>query len=231
MSNERVTSIADAHLDAGLESAFTEKFGSDLPQTLNGDHRILIVGSEVDASSERIIKYLSDAHGVSINAATFHYFKQPDGSELLARVFLIELSEAERNVRTKGASKRRPNLTYEELRTLAADAGVLELYEHGVAAFEQLFQKHRTQSSIGFAANFDGSKKTVISFLPGESNADEGLFYRLYKNRYAEMTGSQPRGGRGLIAAAARRLGLRRRRRLGGLRGLHHESRGGRPAG
>jgi hypothetical protein len=65
----------------------------------------------------------------------------------------------------------------------------VEHYEHGVAAFEPLFQKRATQSSIGFAADIDVSKKTVISLLPGESNADEGLFYRLYKNRYAEVTG------------------------------------------
>ena len=51
---------------------------------------MIVVGSEIDTSSERIIKYLSDTHGVNINAATFQYFLPPDGSELLARVFLIE---------------------------------------------------------------------------------------------------------------------------------------------
>jgi hypothetical protein len=192
LSNERVRSIADAHLGAGFVSAFTEKFGSDLPETLNGDRRILIVGSEVDASSERIIKYLSDAHGVSINAATFHYFKQADGSELLARVFLIELSEAERNVRTKGSSKRRPNLTYEELRDLAVEAAVTELYDHAVAALEPVLQKRRTQSSIAFAGTFGESKRTVLSLVPGESSAAEGLRYQLYNTRYAELTGLSP---------------------------------------
>ena len=39
LSNERVTSIADANLGAGFEAAFTEKFGSDLPETLNGHHQ------------------------------------------------------------------------------------------------------------------------------------------------------------------------------------------------
>jgi len=188
LSNDRVTSIAGEYLDADLEAAFRAKFGADLPETLNGDHRVLVVGSEIDASSERIIKYLSDTHGVNINAATFHYFKLPDGSELLARVFLIEPSEVELKTRTKGASKRRPNLTYEELQALAAGADVEDLYQHALAAFEPLLQKHTTRSSINFAASFDGSRKTVISLLPGESSAGDGLRYRLYKNRYSALT-------------------------------------------
>jgi hypothetical protein len=187
LSNERVTSIATNYLGA-FETAFTTKFGTDLPETLNGDHRVLVVGSEIDASSERIITYLSDTHGVNINAATFQYFQLSDGSELLARVFLIEPSEVELKTRTKGSSKRRANLTYEELKALAIDAGVAELYDHAVAAFEPLLQKQTTRSSIRFAGGFNGSRKVVISLLPGESTPGEGLHYQLYKNRYAELT-------------------------------------------
>jgi len=84
LSNERVTSIANNYPPSDFETAFRAKFGSDLPETLNGDHRILIVGSEIDSSSKRIIKYLSDTHGVNINAATFQYFQLRDSSALLA---------------------------------------------------------------------------------------------------------------------------------------------------
>lgn len=188
LSNERVTAIADRYLPRGVEGAFRTKYGTDLPESLNGDHRLLIVGSTIDSSSERIIKYLSETHGVSINAATFQYFRLTDGSELLARVFLIEPSEVDLNTRTKGASKRRPNLSHDELNRLAATAGVEDLYQHALAAFEPLLANHTTRSSMGFAASIDGSNKTIISLLPGESNADEGLRFRLYKNRYAELT-------------------------------------------
>ncbi len=116
-----MTSIANNYLPSDFETAFRAKFGSDLPETLNGDHRILIVGSEIDSSSERIIKYLSDTHGVNINAATFQYFQLRDSSALLARVFLIEPSEVELRTRTKGTSQRRPNLSYEELQAIAAE--------------------------------------------------------------------------------------------------------------
>jgi hypothetical protein len=146
------------------------------------------VGSAIDASSERIIRYLSGTHGVNINAATFQYFQMPDGSELLARVFLIEPSEVELKTRTKGGSKRRPNLSYEELKVLAGEAGVEELYDYAVAAFEPLLQKQTTRSSIRFVGSFDGRRKVVLSLLPGDSNAAEGLRYQLYKNRFAELT-------------------------------------------
>ena len=92
-----------------------------------------------------------------------------------------------RHTRAKGSPKRRPNLSYEELKELAVQAGVLELYEYAVATLEAVLQKHTTRSSIGFASSFSEGRKTVISLLPGDSNAGEGLRYRLYKNRFAQL--------------------------------------------
>ena len=190
LSNERVTAIAEAYLrNSGFAQAFRNRFGTDVPETLNGDHRMLVVGAQIDESSERIIKYLSDKHGVNINAATFQYFRAPDGAEFLARVFLIEPSAVELHSRTKGTSKRRPNLTYGELGQLAEESGVQELYQHAVSSFEQALQKHTTRSSIGFAGLFEGSRKNVISLLPGESSDAEGLKYQLYKHRFAALAG------------------------------------------
>lgn len=196
LSNERVTAIAEAYLrnsKSGLAQAFRNRFGTDVPETLNGDHRMLVVGAQIDRSSERIIKYLSDTHGVNINAATFQYFRAPDGAEFLARVFLIEPSSVELHSRTKGTSKRRPNLTYEELAQLAAESGVQELYQHAVSSFEHALQKHTTRSSIGFAGLFEGSRKNVISLFPGECSEAEGLRYQLYKNRFAALVGQVDR--------------------------------------
>jgi hypothetical protein len=182
LSNEQITAIGEAYLGGGkLDEAFNRRFGIDLPETLNENHRLLIVASQIDPSSERIIKYLSDAYGVNINAATFEYFKQQNGSELLARVFLIDPAEVEGQTRTK--SKRRRNLTYQELEAIAEEKGVQELYRHAVANFERYFQKHTTRSSIGFTAVFNGSRKTVVSLIPQESNSSEGLRFQLYSRR------------------------------------------------
>ncbi len=203
LSNERVTTIAEAYLrETGFRRAYRSSFGTDVPETLNGDHRVLIVGSQIDASSERIIKYLSDKHGVNINAATFQYYRTPDGTEFLARVFVIDPSAVELHSRTKGTSKRRPNLTYEELERLAEESGIQDLYQHAVSAFERSLQKTRTRSSIGFTNLFAGRRKNVISLLPGESSAHDGLRYQLYKNRFAALTGLDETDVEDLMPAA-----------------------------
>lgn len=184
LSNERITAIGEAYLGQGkLEEAFKRRFGAELPETLNENHRLLIVASQIDASSERIIKYLSDTYGVNINAATFQYFREPNGSELLARVFLLEPAQVELQSRTKGPSKRRPNLTYEELDAIAAEQGVQELYHYAVTNLERYFQKHTTRSSVVFTSVFNGSRKAVISFIPQESNASDGLRFQMYSLR------------------------------------------------
>lgn len=183
LSNQRITAIAEAYLGQGkLEEAFKSHLGADLPETLNENHRLLIVASQIDASSERIIKYLSDSYGVNINAATFQYFKEENGSEVLARIFLIEPSQVED--RAKVASKRRPYLTYEQLETIAEEKGVKELYRYAVVGLERFFQKHTTRSSIGFTANFDGRQLIVVSLIPQESNPTDGLRFQLYFLRF-----------------------------------------------
>lgn len=205
LSNERVTAIADAYLgEGGFEEAFRGRFGVDIPETLNGEHSMFIVGSNIDESSERIIRYLSGTHGVNINAATFQYFREPDGSELVSRVFLIEPAQVELSTLTKGSSKRRPNLTREELAQMANEAGVADLYEHAVAAFEPLMKSRNTRSAIGFTGEVaGGSQKVVINLLPGpdNSNASQGLKYQLYEKRLAELTGLTEEALLGVVPA------------------------------
>ncbi len=189
LSNERVTAIAEDYLHGRLEEAFKARFGCELPETLNDSHGLVVVGSQIDASSERIIKYLSRVYGVNINAATFQYFKDVDGSELLARVFLIEPTEVDSNIQKGGSSKRRPNLTYEQLEELAQQNGVEDLYRYAVAALEHCLQKGTTLSSIAFSASFNESRKVVMSLIPRESSSDEGLRFQVYLLRFRTLLG------------------------------------------
>ena len=204
LTHERVTSVAEAHLGGDFGGTFQAKFGADVPETLNADHRVLVVGSVIDPSSERIIRYLSGVHGMNINAATFNYFRLEDGKELLARIFLIEPSEVERKTRTLGSSKRRPKLSYEELNVQAEQAGVNELYQHAVTMFGSVLRRYTSTSGIGFQASFDGSWKSIITFTPSESRPGE-LFYRLYKNRYAELAKITPEEAEARMPAAEKR--------------------------
>jgi hypothetical protein len=43
-----------------LSDAFLERFGEALPEALNASHQLIIVASELDASTERIVSYLTD---------------------------------------------------------------------------------------------------------------------------------------------------------------------------
>ena len=182
LSHDQVIAIAEEKLGAGkFEEAFERRFQSDVPEVLNQNHRLLIVGSRIDSSSERIVRYLSDTHGISINVATFCYFKQPDSTELIARLFLIEPAQVERQSQTKSGRQR--NLSYQELVDIAEDAGVGEQYRRAVSGLGRLLGKRTTRTSIGFVASLGGSKKTVVNLLPGDSNSREGLCFQVYIHR------------------------------------------------
>ena len=191
LSNERITEIANRYLrERGpLERAFKEKFGEELPEILNEHHKMLIVASEIDSRTERIIEYLSDTYGVGINAVTFHYFRNDEGKEFLARVFLIEPEQVKYRTETKSASKRRATLTYRELEEIAESNGVGKLYKALVEGLTHLFdQKSTTKSSIAFIGIM-GEKKarnTIFSLLPGESNPEKGLRFTVYIDRFIE---------------------------------------------
>lgn len=189
LSGKRIEDIANAYLGAAgpLEEAFSRRFNSELPEVLNGDHSILVVGSQIDASTERIIRYLSGVHGVAINAATFQYFQTESGEELLSRLVLLEQAPAMRS----SGSKRRPNLTFDELREIAKENGVGGLYD---ALMDELSKSPRlikqpTLSSVSFAALLDGSRRTIFSLIPTKSSAEAGLHFQLYVARALNLTG------------------------------------------
>lgn len=77
-----------------FESAFEQTFGTPPPETLNEDHRLLIVAAELDNHTERIVNYLSSNYGVPINAVFFQYFKQGQ-NEFLSRSWLIDPVQVE----------------------------------------------------------------------------------------------------------------------------------------
>lgn len=189
LSREMISSLADKYLSKkglSLEEAFRKRFGLDLPEVLNESHSMLVVASEIDASSERIIKYLSDEYGVNINVATFQYFRTGDGEELLARLFLIEPSQVEYKTQTKGVSKRRRNLTHEELHDIAKENGVGNLYQRLVTGLDRHFGKQTTASSLAFTGTINGSRNTIFSLVPPKSSSEEGVHFQVYFQRFMD---------------------------------------------
>ncbi len=185
LSAEDVVDLAGDFLpkEVSLESAFRDRFDEPLPEVLNESHQLLVIGSTVDPASERIIRYLSDAYGVSINAVTFQYFREPDGGQLVGRVHLLEPSEVESRARRKGSSKRRSSLSLEELEAAAEENGIGDLYRFAFETLQPLFNSTQTtRSHVRFAVPFEDRTGAVLNLIPtdGEPGA---LPFQIYTHR------------------------------------------------
>jgi hypothetical protein len=89
-----------AHKSASLDEAFCERFGVDELPELNESHKLVLVAGELDDSSERIITYLAEEYGVSINAVFFRVFRD-GGNEYLSRAWLADPVQVDAKVEAK----------------------------------------------------------------------------------------------------------------------------------
>lgn len=72
-----------------LDEAFFKKFGQKIEEDyINTSHQIVIVSAELDSSTERIVKYLSDAK-IPLNAVFFRVF-QDNGNRYLSRAWMLD---------------------------------------------------------------------------------------------------------------------------------------------
>lgn len=80
--------------EESLDQAYTKKFGNMLGEDdLNSSHQIVIVATELDSSSERIVKYLSNSN-VPLNVVFFRIFRDGD-NRYLSRAWLIDPVETQ----------------------------------------------------------------------------------------------------------------------------------------
>lgn len=183
LTAEQIQNIADEYLKdvegIGFEEAYQKKFNHNLPDSINEQHKILVIGSEIDSGSQRIINYLSENYDVGINAITFNYFK----GEFIARTFLIEPTTQIVKKRTK-----LQNLTEEQLQSIAEEKSVGELYSYLAIGLTHLFNsKGTTRSSLAFSGLQDGKMNTIFSLVPKESSAEEGLKFKVYSKRFSKF--------------------------------------------
>lgn len=87
LSYEDIAEIyATHHEGEDFASGFSGRFDADVPETINAAHRLIIVASRMDQSTEQIVNYLS-RYDVPINVLFFEYLI--DGErEYLARTWL-----------------------------------------------------------------------------------------------------------------------------------------------
>lgn len=116
---EDVKSIARDYLKGPLEDAFKERFGGEsLPELQLSSPGILVVASRLDASTERMIEFLSEQHGMDIDGLVFRYIRLSDGAEVLVRSSVVS---EEQRISAGGESYRVP---VESLTSLALDRRV-----------------------------------------------------------------------------------------------------------
>jgi hypothetical protein len=87
---DEISSIFETYSKGkNLKDTFKEKFHTELEEeNLNQSHQMVIVASELDEATERIIKYLTE-RGIAINAVFFEVFS--DGTEqFLSRRWFVD---------------------------------------------------------------------------------------------------------------------------------------------
>lgn len=148
-----LNSIFKKHLDLDdLSEYFFSKFNVDPEEfEFNTDHKMLVVGSEIDDSTVRIIDYLSnEPFSVNINAANFNYFKDKNDQEFLAQSFV----RPEENILEESKSKKRKR----------AKSIIKELFEQG-----KLFVGQKVYLKPALDQNIDKSKVEAIIKNTGQN--------------------------------------------------------------
>lgn len=94
LSPKEINSLAASYLGDSLANAFKRRFEATLPEAINVNHKMVVVASELDDSSERIVQYLASKHSLDINVVFFTCFKV-DGKEFVGRSWLMDPGEVE----------------------------------------------------------------------------------------------------------------------------------------
>ena len=193
LSLERIKEIAAGYskLGSSLEDAFASRFDQQLPDTLNLNHRSLIVAEQMDTSTERIVRYLSDLN-VPINIATVQHFKDSNGREMLAQVYLIEPEVAE--AKTNSVSKRGGYGTVNGLQKVADDNGIGYLYRRVREGVKGIFSATAYQNAVGYSLRLNSGGTRVVMFISALSFNDEGggIEFTVHADRFSRYLGISP---------------------------------------
>lgn len=176
LSAQEIGRLAQTYRKRPLEEIFREQFQADLPESLNEEQRLVIVATQLDPQSERIVQFLSSQYGVNLNVVFFDYYRHGD-REYVARSWLIDPEEVTRKATTVGPSKKRALLSLDDLAGLAVEHGVGDLYSTMHDGLSQVCdQVGTTQSNVTYRWRTPaGSRSALVSIHPKVSSPDSGL--------------------------------------------------------
>lgn len=104
ISEEQLHENVSQFLKRPFADVFLEHFHKKVPAIAPQNHRVILVASRLDSAAERIINYLSERHGVDINAVFFKYAKLQNQHEILVRSVLV--SDEVRKTQVSGGYQR-----------------------------------------------------------------------------------------------------------------------------
>ena len=82
LSRDRIVSLANHCLSAGLEIAVRQRFKRHLPKTLNRNQRVIVVAKEFDLPATRAFQQVAK-HGVNIKMVTFWTYRERGGIQYI----------------------------------------------------------------------------------------------------------------------------------------------------
>ena len=162
----------------------------------------------MDASTERIVRYLSGLN-VPINVATVQHFRDKDGREILAQVYLIEPEVAEE--KSQSRSKRTSPNTLAGLQNMADESGIGHLYariREGVRGI--LSTQVLTKRNVGYAVNLDSGGIRTVLIIPAVPDDEEGsgLSFVAHATRFMNYLGVNLEELEGWLPRSARTYGV-----------------------
>jgi len=172
---------------ASLESAFMERFDTELPEDLNLGHHTLVVAETIDAGTERIVRYLA-ALDVPINVATVQHFQDANGRRFLAQVFLIEPETVQARARSK--SSRPAYLGVNALQDMADEQGIGPLYSRLRKGVRGIFFARGYLDTVAYVRRLVGGReRTMILVKAIADDAADGVEFFVHATRFQEHMG------------------------------------------
>ena len=187
LSSKQIVDVADGYprIEGHLASAFEERFERRLPDDLNLNHHALVVAESIDASTARIVRYLSSM-GVPINVATVQHFRDANGRSLLAQVYLIEPEEAEARSRSRSGRS-----TLGGLQARADASGVGSLYAQMRNGVRGILSAQPYTDRVWYRLRRDdGSARTVLIVDSAPRYEEGGLSFRVHATRLKNQLGT-----------------------------------------
>ena len=188
LGREDVERYAREYLGVSFGEAFQQAFGLEPPEVVNERQRMYVVASSLDPATQRIVEYLSATHGVDINAATFAYFNT-GGGEFVARSMLLDEEDVERRAQAGYASKRTPPRSEGELRAVAEERGVGDLWDAALSGFGSVAKKNTSRTTLYFQRRLEEGHRAIISIDPALSSRENGLAVTVIMEHIARAFG------------------------------------------